>query len=966
MRSPNFLGRPLFFQSAHPFLLFLFFTLPTLVFSQRPLYKIIATLDTVAHTLECQMQVSYTNTSAEALDRLGIHLWANAYKQKNTALNHQKLHQGDLTLHRAKAEDRGGYNSVSFSSPDQSVILKADDEHIDIGWVILSTPLQPGTSIHLTSDFIIDIPKSFSRIGRTGNSYQITQWYPHIGVLNEEGWHMMPYLDQGEFFNDFADYEVTIQVPSSYKIAATGSAVSNEQTDSIRQYVFKAENVIDFAWFASPTFTHKRFMIDVGGVNRRVALNLFIDEVYSEYWDTAHVWAERAMLFYSDWLGPYPYPEMTVVSTPFSRAGYMEYPMLAQISFTDDPQLLDRVIAHEIGHTWIYGILANDERTHPWMDEGFNSFIEDEYMHTYYANPNEIVMPRVVHNKHSMNHYEALQHMLRITGTTEPPATSPVSQFSSQYIFSAYSIPAQGLRLMMSSVGKEQMKNMFRTYFELHQFTHVTPGDVQASFELSCKCDLSWFFDDWIHHGHQLDYAIKNFKPKQELLTLKNYGAVLPVKISEYDSGQLVKTYVIPGFEGEKELEVNEDTDEVRIFEGSMGANRQWGRNIKPQKSALFGLVPKIGNYERATLAFTPVIGYNLADGGLPGVVITSDLLPQPNFKIVLMPMFGIESKEFRYFGEARYSGDIEGQIFDKFLMGISASSFAYHVDTHYLFRDYYDRFSPFIGLRMDQQLHSHVTKWWKYRYVSITQLYGRGTNFEEFEFVNEKRHYGIHEFLFQISSDTVLQPYTATASLQTGRGFARINLNYKQHFRGRDKMMGVWVHGFAGWLPYYKNPLANVQFSFNGISSNGFFSKDYMFDEWLLGRNAVDGNISRQVFMKDAGLKTLSTIGISDDWMVGGGASVALPFKVVHIYMDAALYDSSIDDDVSFSYSGGLAIILMKDAFEIYIPLLESKDIRESLSYQVRDQWYDRISFQANFKLGNPLALVDKYQFKF
>ena len=78
---------------------------------------------------------------------------------------------------------------------------------------------------------------------------------------------------------------------------------------------------------------------------------------------------------------------------------------------------------------------------------------------------------------------------------------------------------------------------------------------------------------------------------------------------------------------------------------------------------------------------------------------------------------------------------------------------------------------------------------------------------------------------------------------------------------------------------------------------------------------------------------------------------------------MDAALYPASITEKTALSYSGGAAIVLWKDVFEIYIPFLESNDIRESLTYDVRDQWFERISFQANFKLANPLNIVDHLQ---
>jgi hypothetical protein len=81
---------------------------------------------------------------------------------------------------------------------------------------------------------------------------------------------------------------------------------------------------------------------------------------------------------------------------------------------------------------------------------------------------------------------------------------------------------------------------------------------------------------------------------------------------------------------------------------------------------------------------------------------------------------------------------------------------------------------------------------------------------------------------------------------------------------------------------------------------------------------------------------------------------------------MDATLFSSAITEKVAFSYSGGFSIVLLKDIFEIYVPILESRDIRESLSYVVRDRWFERISFKADFKLANPLNVVDGIQLKY
>jgi hypothetical protein len=136
------------------------------------------------------------------------------------------------------------------------------------------------------------------------------------------------------------------------------------------------------------------------------------------------------------------------------------------------------------------------------------------------------------------------------------------------------------------------------------------------------------------------------------------------------------------------------------------------------------------------------------------------------------------------------------------------------------------------------------------------------------------------------------------------------------------------------------------------------------MYDEWLSGRNADDGLFAHQVFEKDANLKTLANNGISEDWMIGGGISIALPLRFFHVYMDAAYYPfAGLPEKNVLSYSGGLAIVLLKDVFEIYVPILESQDIRESVTYTVRDMWFERVTFQANFKLANPLNIVDHEQ---
>ena len=931
--------------------------------AQRPQYKITANLDTAAHTLTGSIAITYTNMSTQPLDKIGIHLWPNAYSDRNSAFGKQMLNLGKLEFQRAKTSSLGGLTGLSFVSDGKNVQLDIDSTNIDIAWLVLNERLQPGQSIHMSSPYVLKIPISFSRLGRTDESYQLTQWYPHIAVFDDEGWHMMSYLDQGEYFNDFADYDVTIETPPGYIVASTGIITSTPDSNKTI-WNAKAENVIDFAWFASTTFRHETYLVDVGK-DQPVELHLYIDSLGNEVWDSAGMYAQRALKYYSDWLGPYPYPKMSVVYAPLSKGGYMEYPMLAQMSYTEDATYLDITIAHEIGHTWLYAILANNERAHPWMDEGLNSFIEHRYAQDFYPEYEEPFFPVGLISKISMPQNDALQHITRFNKELQPPESDPEFQIGDQYYFSAYQLPPEGLEIMMSMYGRDTMKNMFREYFSDHKFSHVTPEKLRQSFQTSCNCDLTWFFEDWIHHGHEVDYRIRKFDRESKEITIENVGkAVVPIRISTYHDDNLISDKWLDGFNGQKKFRLEKNTDEVQLFEDFMGVNKMWRGNEKPRPIIPhISILPKMGSYDAPILSITPFFGKNVTDGFMPGIAFIGGLLPQQHFKFVVAPMYGLESKKLRGHAEARYIGDISDSPFDKFLLSFGLDNFGYNLDTDYLYRDHYVKWSPIVALRVEPEDHSHILQWWQYRFVHIDQFYATGVDIDAQTYIEDHRQYGVHEISYQRTSDAITHPYTARANIQAGQGFVRLNLRYKQHFTGRDKHHGVWIQGFGGWLPLYESTTAYVPFIINGTTSNGIYSKDFMFDEWLPGRTAAGGLAAHQVFEKDANLKSLANTGFSESWMAGGGISAALPLRYIHVYMDAALYPSGIELKPLLSYSGGLAIVLWKDFFEIYIPILESQDIRESTVYTERNMWFERISFQANFKLANPLNIVDHEQ---
>ncbi|MBC7873234.1 MAG: M1 family metallopeptidase, partial [Ferruginibacter sp.] len=381
---------------------------------QQVNYTIDVSLNDKEHTLNGFEKIEYVNNSPDTLHFIWFHLWPNAYKNDKTAFTDHMLENGSTDFYFSGKEQKGYINRLDFKINNSTAAVEDHPQHIDIIKVILPTALLPGQKAMITTPFHVKLPYNFSRGGHDGQSYQATQWYPKPAVYDKKGWHPIPYLDQGEFYSEFGSFDVSITVPKNYVVAATGDLENSAEKDWLKTRAsytwepvkgkekttggqlkttyqlfpesdkesktlqYKQNNIHDFAWFAD-----KRFIVNYDTC--RLASGKVID-VFTYYtpknkdtWKNSVNNSRDAIRHYSSLVGEYPYNIVQVVQGPESFGGGMEYPTITVISPGSDAKTLDNTINHEIGHNWFYGILASNEREHPWMDEGINSFYDDKY-----------------------------------------------------------------------------------------------------------------------------------------------------------------------------------------------------------------------------------------------------------------------------------------------------------------------------------------------------------------------------------------------------------------------------------------------------------------------------------------------------------------------------------------------------------------------------------------------------------
>lgn len=475
-------------------------------------YRIQVSLNDKQHALDGNVQIEYINHSPDTLSFIWFHLWPNAYKSDQTAFSEQLLINRNTKFYFSKDADRGYINRLSFKVNGLTANAEDHPNFVDVVKLVLPAPLLPGGTVNITTPFHEQLPKNFSRGGHTGQSYQATQWYPKPAVYDAKGWHPMPYLDQGEFYSEFGSFEVAITVPDNYAVAATGdlqneaekqwlngrsrfqkyvstepvvktknnTPVKKKKTDvppsssQTKTLTFKQNRVHDFAWFADKRFRvlHDTLMLPSGRIVDCYAYFLPDNE---RVWSRSIEYIKNALLFRSRLIGEYPYNVATVVDAEMGFPGGMEYPTITSITGSYDAQSLDQVIEHELGHNWFYGILASNEREHPWMDEGMNSYYDERYNQEKYPEPKKkkSMIPKAFGG-------DEIRQLL-YAASKDQPIETPSYQFTSlNYNFIAYGKTAKWLELLEEQMGRAAFDSMMQGYYRDWQFKHPSPEDVDA------------------------------------------------------------------------------------------------------------------------------------------------------------------------------------------------------------------------------------------------------------------------------------------------------------------------------------------------------------------------------------------------------------------------------------------------------------------------------------------------------
>ena len=528
-------------------------------FQNRADYDIKVELDDANQKIIGSETVTYHNNSTDELRFIWLQLDQNYLKENSlgalterSQINSQGASLGQLqnlnSPDRVNLDPKKqyGYKITAVTDGKSRTPLKYTINETMMR-IDLPTPLRPGGSYAFNVDWNYFITEYYGRSGmeffaKDGNyNYFIAHWFPRLCAYNDVyGWQNKQFLGQGEFTLIFGNYKVAITVPNDHIVGATGECQNYKQvltstqqkrmaqastskkpvvivtqdeaiaaekvkaggTTAKKTWVYKADNVRDFAFASSRKFIWDAMQTDVYGDGRKIWSMSFYPKEGNPLWGQYSTRVvEHTLKSYGNRTIKYPYP--VAISCHATPGGGMEYPMIsfnggrpdADGTYSEQVKYgMIGVIIHEVGHNFFPMIVNSDERQWTWMDEGLNTFCqylaEKEWDYNYPTRRGE---PQLI-----------VDYM-----KSDKSVLSPIMTSSDNVISlgpNAYAKPATALNILRETVmGRELFDYAFKEYARRWAFKSPEPADFFRTLEDASGVDLDWFWKGWFYGVEPVD-----------------------------------------------------------------------------------------------------------------------------------------------------------------------------------------------------------------------------------------------------------------------------------------------------------------------------------------------------------------------------------------------------------------------------------------------------------------------------
>lgn len=467
------------------FLLCLLLCLPFFVFGceaedcQINEYKISASFDDENMSLSCKQSSTFVNKSENALDLLEMFLYANSFEK-----TWQNASVSNFNRAYYNGESYGNINISKVESDKKECQFELSEKH-NILRIFLPKKLYPDEKFSFEMEYIVSLANVNHRLGYGEKTINFGSVFPMFCVY-KDGFFESEFVANGDpFFSDVSNFSVGLNYPQKYVLASSGQISKIEEGKAL----IVGEKIRDFCAVLSENF--ELISDEIDGI--KVNYYFYEDENAAKHLETAR----RAIKFFSDRFGKYPYSQISVVKTNFCFGG-MEYPNLVMISDDlADEQTYNYVIVHELAHQWWYGLVGSNQFEEPWVDESLTEYSSALFFEEYdeYGLEYDTIVENAVQSYKQF--VEVYTHVLK---DVDQSMGRSLKEFSTEpeYVNCIYTKGVIFYDSLRDLIGKKNMYKSLKNYCKKYAYKNASSADIIDCFSSSTNRNLSGFFMSWL------------------------------------------------------------------------------------------------------------------------------------------------------------------------------------------------------------------------------------------------------------------------------------------------------------------------------------------------------------------------------------------------------------------------------------------------------------------------------------
>ena len=420
-------------------------------------YELTVTLDPDRQRISGALRIVHTNRSTIGYDTVWLHAYPN-HPDVGGTLRLSAVFVNGIPVERVVRD-----NGVLIGVPLPTALAPSAVVTIDIGFTTV-TPLNASRT-------------AFGAFNLEAGVWALGTFYPILARVDQDGqWDTRPVNSLGDYaVSSTALYDVTINAPAGWQIAATGAPVGAAQAHAaqrLQRFVSGPQR----EFFIAALQGLEELSTEVDGTLVRSFVRPGRPDAARRSLETA----ATALRIFNQRFGPYPFRQLIVIEAALTNFYGMEYPGVVLIDsglYARNDLRLETTVAHEVAHQWWFGLVGNDAQAEAWLDEGWASYSEVIYYRD--SGRPELAAAQLAEFRRSWT-------ALRDSGR-DVPLSAPLAELRGRYVAVVYSKAALFIAELERELGSDAFQRLLLEYVAAARYRDADGTATRNNFSTAIR-----------------------------------------------------------------------------------------------------------------------------------------------------------------------------------------------------------------------------------------------------------------------------------------------------------------------------------------------------------------------------------------------------------------------------------------------------------------------------------------------